>query len=130
MFRRLFKMHTIVCRPIVVKARTIAPCGATFRLAIGLRFASFVGRTDLAGGASGGADLHRNYVGSVERGERDIGITALNRLAQALGVSPDEACEPGGQSQPEGRPARRNRPGLDHDRSTHDSVHLEEDVGT
>ena len=29
------------------------------------------------------ADLHRNYVGSVERGERDIGIIALDRLATA-----------------------------------------------
>lgn len=33
------------------------------------------------------ADLHRNYVGSVERGERDIGIVALARLTAALGVS-------------------------------------------
>ena len=33
------------------------------------------------------AALHRNYVGSVERGERDIGISALGRLAGALGVS-------------------------------------------
>ena len=33
------------------------------------------------------AALHRNYVGSVERGERDIGIVALSRLAHALGVS-------------------------------------------
>lgn len=33
------------------------------------------------------AGLHRNYVGSVERGERDIGINAIGRLAAALGVS-------------------------------------------
>ena len=33
------------------------------------------------------AGLHRNYVGSVERGERDIGITATNQLARALGLS-------------------------------------------
>lgn len=36
------------------------------------------------------ADLHRNYVGSVERGERDIGITALGSLAAALDVSLQE----------------------------------------
>ena len=33
------------------------------------------------------AGLHRNYVGSVERGERDIGVTALGRLAGALDVT-------------------------------------------
>ena len=33
------------------------------------------------------ADLHRNYVGSVERGEREIGITAIGQLARALGMS-------------------------------------------
>jgi transcriptional regulator with XRE-family HTH domain len=33
------------------------------------------------------AGLHRNYVGSVERGERDIGITATWRLSKALGMS-------------------------------------------
>ena len=33
------------------------------------------------------AGLHRNYVGSVERGERDIGITAVGRLAAALRIS-------------------------------------------
>jgi len=33
------------------------------------------------------ADLHRNYVGSVERGERDVGITSLGRIAAGLGIS-------------------------------------------
>lgn len=39
------------------------------------------------------ANLHRNYVGSVERGERDIGIGATSQLAKALGVSLREFFE-------------------------------------
>lgn len=44
------------------------------------------------------ANLHRNYVGSVERGERDIGISALDALATALGVSLQEFFTPFRQS--------------------------------
>ncbi|MCR4373428.1 MAG: helix-turn-helix domain-containing protein [Acidobacteria bacterium] len=40
------------------------------------------------------AGLHRNYVGSVERGERDIGITAAAKLAGALGLSLAEFFAP------------------------------------
>jgi transcriptional regulator with XRE-family HTH domain len=40
------------------------------------------------------AELHRNYVGSVERGERDIGITALARITTALNLSLAEFFAP------------------------------------
>jgi transcriptional regulator with XRE-family HTH domain len=34
------------------------------------------------------ADLHRTYVGSIERAERNVSIDNIERLAVALGVSP------------------------------------------
>ena len=33
--------------------------------------------------------LHRTYIGSVERGERNIGLLNLVRIAHTLGVSPN-----------------------------------------
>jgi transcriptional regulator with XRE-family HTH domain len=36
---------------------------------------------------AGRAGLHRNYVGSLERGERDVGLSALHRLVTALGTT-------------------------------------------
>lgn len=35
-------------------------------------------------------DLHRTYVGSVERGERNVSLSTLETLAAALGVSVPE----------------------------------------
>ena len=36
------------------------------------------------------ADLHTNYVSSVERGERNVSLHNIVRIAFALGVSPSE----------------------------------------
>jgi transcriptional regulator with XRE-family HTH domain len=42
------------------------------------------------------AGLHRTYVGSVERGERNISIDNIERLGRALGVEPADLLRKAG----------------------------------
>lgn len=39
------------------------------------------------------AGLHRTYVGSIERSERNISIDNIGKLATALGVTPSKLLE-------------------------------------
>jgi transcriptional regulator with XRE-family HTH domain len=40
------------------------------------------------------AELHRNYVGGIERGERNVGLLNIVRLAHGLNVRPTSLMEP------------------------------------
>jgi len=36
------------------------------------------------------AGVHRNYLGGIERRERNVGLDNIERIAKALGVSPSQ----------------------------------------
>lgn len=38
--------------------------------------------------------LHRTYIGAIERGERNVTLLTLNRIAKALDVRPENLISP------------------------------------
>lgn len=41
--------------------------------------------------------LHRTYIGSVERGERNVSVDNVERIARGLGVQPQDLLSDGGK---------------------------------
>lgn len=50
--------------------------------------------------------LHRTYIGAVERGERNISLVNIERIALALGISIQQLFE---EISPRGKPSRSAR---------------------
>lgn len=55
-------------------------------------------------------DMHRTYVGAMERGEENLSLRALERLAERLGVEPLALLQPAAASPEPAAPVER-RPG-------------------
>ena len=75
--------HRAIFRPVTAKKSTLKLLGEEIRsrrIARGLS-------QDAVAAKSG---LHRNYIGMVERGERNISILSLETITKTLGVSMTE----------------------------------------
>jgi DNA-binding XRE family transcriptional regulator len=79
----------IGCRPIDIRKRIIGAVSKRGLQRFGTRLRAERERVGISQEALADlAGLHRTYVGGVERGERNVGLLNIIRLARALGVSP------------------------------------------
>lgn len=72
-------------------ATTKAPARPAHRVAFGSRVRELRTALELSQeGLAEAAGLHRNYIGGIERGERNVGLDNIVALASALDVSVSE----------------------------------------
>jgi len=69
-----------------MRSKALLLVGSTIRR---YRLARKLSQEELAAAA----DLHRTYIGGVERGERNLGVLNLIRIAEALGLSASRLLE-------------------------------------
>ena len=76
-------------------ARVVRKASKRLASVLAANLRSYRGRMQLSQEAlAERSGLHRTYVGSVERGERNVTLSSLEVLARALGVSVPELLTP------------------------------------
>jgi transcriptional regulator with XRE-family HTH domain len=76
-------------------ARAVRKASKRLTSVLAANLRSYRGRMQLSQeGLAERCGLHRTYVGSVERGERNVTLSSLEVLARALGVSVPELLTP------------------------------------
>ncbi len=69
--------------------------------------------------------LHRNYVGGIERGERNVGIENIAKLARALGIRPRDLLPSRDISKEYGTAIQKNGAlGMMRKRKNHVAIHF------
>ncbi|MBK8205341.1 MAG: helix-turn-helix transcriptional regulator [Planctomycetes bacterium] len=92
-------MLLISCRPIGITYRSWKPVSSAELKLFGQRIRAIRESLGLSQDRlAAKAGLHRTYLGGVERGERNIGILNVFKIARALGVDPRDLFSAKGRS--------------------------------